>query len=199
MNAIDLPGFADPVLGAQACFRAVLEAMARPGSVHAAGEGLTPPAPLDCATAAVLLTLVDGEAPLWLDAACAPARAWIGFHCGAATISAIGRAAFALATVAPPLDQLDAGSDEAPEASATLILQVRGLGSGRKLRLSGPGLPAPALLAVDGLPAGFVAAWAANHALYPRGIDIILCAGTRLAALPRSVGIEEGGEGEEQT
>jgi alpha-D-ribose 1-methylphosphonate 5-triphosphate synthase subunit PhnH len=192
MNAIDLPGFADPVLGAQACFRAVLEAMARPGRVQAAGEGLTPPAPLDCATAAVLLTLVDGDTPLWLDAAFAPTRDWIAFHCDAVAMPEIGRAAFALATEPPPFGQLDAGSDEAPERSATLILQVRGIGSGRKLRLFGPGLPAPALLRVDGLPAGFVAAWAANQALYPRGIDIILCAGSRLAALPRSLTIEEG-------
>jgi alpha-D-ribose 1-methylphosphonate 5-triphosphate synthase subunit PhnH len=65
--------------------------MARPGRVHAAGDGLTPPAPLDPATAAVPLTLVDGDTPLWLDAACAPARDWIAFHCGAVA-SAAGRA-----------------------------------------------------------------------------------------------------------
>jgi len=192
MNSIDLPGFADPVHGAQTCFRAVLDAMARPGRVHAAGDGLTPPTPLDPATAAVLLTLMDGDTPLWLDAACAPARDWIAFHCGAVAIPAIGRAAFVLATVAPPFDQLDAGSDEAPEESATLILQVRELGSGRPLHLSGPGLRAPALLRIDGLPADFVTAWASNHALFPRGIDIVLCSGMRLAALPRSLCIEEG-------
>jgi alpha-D-ribose 1-methylphosphonate 5-triphosphate synthase subunit PhnH len=191
MNPIDLPGFADPGLGAQACFRAVLDAMARPGRIHAAGDGLTPPAPLDPATAAVLLTLVDGESPLWLDAAFAPARDWIAFHCGAVAIPAIGQAAFVLAGVAPPFAQLDPGTDEAPEQSATLILQARGLGVGRALRLAGPGLAAPTLLAVDGLPEDFVAAWAANHAAFPRGIDIILCAGSRLAALPRSLSIEE--------
>ena len=39
---------------------------------------------------------------------------------------------------------------------------------------------------------GFVQEWAANHAMFPRGVDLILCAGNRLAALPRSVRIEEG-------
>ncbi len=48
------------------------------------------------------------------------------------------------------------------------------------------------MLHVDGLPADFIAQWAANHALYPRGVDMVLCAGDRLCALPRSVQIGEG-------
>ena len=47
------------------------------------------------------------------------------------------------------------------------------------------------MLTADGLPADFVAVWQRNHALFPRGVDLILCAGTPLAALPRSVSIEE--------
>jgi alpha-D-ribose 1-methylphosphonate 5-triphosphate synthase subunit PhnH len=63
--------------------------------------------------------------------------------------------------------------------------------SGRRYVLEGPGLREPADLYVDGLPANFVLAWQRNHARFPRGIDLILCAGDCLTALPRSVTIRE--------
>jgi alpha-D-ribose 1-methylphosphonate 5-triphosphate synthase subunit PhnH len=89
------------------------------------------------------------------------------------------------------LAQLNPGSDEAPETSATLVLQLAALGSGTTLQLSGPGLAAPTTMQVDGLPPGFVGEWATNHARFPRGIDLILCAGDRLAAFPRTLTIKE--------
>ncbi len=170
-TATDLPGFADPVLDAQAAFRAVLAALSSPGSIHEAGAGLTPPAPL---------------AP-----ALQPAAAWIAFHCGPATVP-MTDAGFVLADTLPDLTTLDTGSDEVPERAATVILHVAALGSGARFTLAGPGLQHPTQFAVDGLPADFAARWAANRALYPRGIDLILCAGSRLAALPRSVTVREG-------
>jgi alpha-D-ribose 1-methylphosphonate 5-triphosphate synthase subunit PhnH len=91
----------------------------------------------------------------------------------------------------PDLAAFPAGSHEAPECSATLILQIAALGSGTRYRLSGPGLREPTLVAADGLPENFAAVWQGNHALYPRGVDIILCAGDTLTALPRSVSVEE--------
>jgi len=190
-GTVALPGFADPVQEAQATFRAVLDAMARPGQLHQAGQDLTPPSPLDPATAGVLLTLVDHETPLWLDQHAAAAREWLAFHCGAVLVSDPGKAAFAVACSLPDLTTLSAGSHEAPESSATLILQLAALGSGERYRLSGPGLRESAVLAARGLPTGFAATWQRNHLLYPRGVDIVLCAGTTLAALPRSITIEE--------
>jgi alpha-D-ribose 1-methylphosphonate 5-triphosphate synthase subunit PhnH len=188
---VALAGFTDPVGEAQATFRAVLDAMARPGRLHRVGTRLTAPAPLDQATAAVLLTLVDNETPLWLEHSVATAGDWLAFHCGASIIDAPGNATFALALSLPDLAALSAGSHETPESSATLILQIGALGTGTHYRLSGPGLREPTLLATDGLPGDFAAVWQHNHALYPRGVDIILCAGTTLTALPRTVSIEE--------
>ena len=186
-----LPGFADPVAEAQATFRAVLDAMARPGTLHSAGEALNAPAPLDAATAAVMLTLVDNETPLWVDPAMAPAREWLAFHCGAIITETTESVEFVLAASLPDLTKFSSGSHEAPEESATLVIQVAALGSGARYRLSGPGLRETAMLNVTGLPTDFVAIWQKNRGLFPRGVDLVLCAGTTLTALPRSVTIQE--------
>jgi alpha-D-ribose 1-methylphosphonate 5-triphosphate synthase subunit PhnH len=187
MNTDLTPGFADPVADSQTCFRAVLDAMARPGRVMSV-SGVSAPAPLCDAAAAVLLTLVDHETPLRLDPDAQAAAAWIAFHTGAS----FDGAAFVLALSLPDLAILPNGSDEMPETSATVILQVPTLGSGQRFMLEGPGLRWPTELRVDGLPADFVSLWQRNHALFPRGVDLILCAGRNLAALPRSVAVSEG-------
>jgi alpha-D-ribose 1-methylphosphonate 5-triphosphate synthase subunit PhnH len=187
-----LPGFADPVGEAHATFRAVLDAMAHPGRVASAGAGLQPPAPLCQAAAAVLLTLIDADTPLWLADAFSPARDWIAFHCGALLAADPARAAFALTTSLPDLTLLPGGSDESPETSATLIVQVAGFERGQRLVLSGPGLREPFAVTVDGLPTDFPALWSENASKYPRGIDLLLCAGAELVALPRSVAIVRG-------
>ncbi len=187
-----LPGFADPVLDAQACFRAVLEAMSRPGRVMRAGEGLPPPAPLSCAAGAVLLTLADADTPLWMDAG-EDAASWLRFHCGAPLVEDASRASFVMACRgAPSLLALEAGTDEEPQRGATLILEVAALSEGEGWRLSGPGIAREHRLRMDGLPDGFAAAWARNRARFPRGVDVILCCGALLAALPRTVSIAEG-------
>ena len=183
------PGFADPVADAQSCFRAVLDAMAGPGKARAV-SGVSAPAPLCNAAAAVLLTLADHETPLWLDPAVAEAGGWIAFHTGAPMVSPT-RAAFAIGLALPDLAGLANGSDEMPETSATVVLQVASLAAGRGYLIEGPGLREPRLVAIDGLPDDFVVIWQQNHALYPRGIDLILCAGDTLMALPRSVSIRE--------
>lgn len=71
-----------------------------------------------------------------------------------------------------------------------LILQIAALGSGTAYRLSGPGLAEPVILRATGLADGFVTAWRCNHSLFPRGIDMVICAGEVLTALPRSVTLE---------
>ena len=188
--SVTQPGFADPVGESQACFRAVLDAFARPGSIHQVAPPLEPPPPLDRATAAALLTLVDGDTPVWLDGAAEATWEWLAFHCGAVRAPRAD-AAFGVVLGALALEGFGAGSDDAPEDGATVVVQAAGLGTGRRLRLRGPGLEHPVVLAVDGLGDGFVAEWAANHGRFPRGVDVVLCAGDRLAALPRSVTIEE--------
>ncbi len=74
-------GFADQVIDSQACFRAVLEAMSRPGRVQQLAAPPEIPPGLSPAAAAVLLTLVDADTPLRLSAG-REAEAWVRFHCG---------------------------------------------------------------------------------------------------------------------
>lgn len=183
------PGFADPVADAQSCFRAILDAMARPGQVHTVGSVPAPPGLCDAA-AAVLLTLADHETGVWLDPNAAAADAWIRFHTGAPSVTA-DRATFSVALSLPDLAELPNGSDEMPETSATLILQVDSLSGGQRFILEGPGLRTPAVLSVEGLPPDFATIWQRNHARFPCGIDLILCAGNTLTALPRGVTVKD--------
>jgi len=95
----------------------------------------------------------------------------------------------------PPLDAFDLGSDEYPDRSATLVVEVAGLAAGKSggtaLTLSGPGIAGSAALTVDRLPDGFQAQRTALAPLFPRGLDVVLTCGDRLAALPRTTRAEE--------
>ena len=188
------PGFADPVGQSQATFRAVLTAMAEPGRIMTLDLDLTPPPALGPAAAAVALSLLDGDTALWLDPASRAALPSLRFHTGAPVVETPEQARFALVgdlARLPSLAAFDAGSDEYPDRSATVIIAVAALDAGETLRLHGPGIPDRRDLRVAGLPAGFRAEWRANHARFPRGIDVILTCGAQLACLPRSVQIEE--------
>ncbi len=188
------PGFADPVGAAQTTFRAVLTALSEPGRIMTLDLALEPPLPLGLASGALALSLLDGDTPLWCDPAGRAAAPSLRFHTGAPLVTEPERARFALITdvgALPSLAAFDAGSDEYPDRSASLIVAVAAFGTGETLVLRGPGIPDTRSLAVAGLPVGFRGEWRANHARFPRGIDVILTAGTQLACLPRSVQIIE--------
>lgn len=198
-------GFDDPPRRAQQVFRSAMQAMARPGTLHGLDATLSPPEGLAPAAAALLLTLTDGATRVWLpDAfAGAPLAQWLRFHTGALPASAPDEADFAWtphAASMPALDAFALGTDAFPDRSTTLVLQVEALASdedrdadaapGRALTLRGPGIPAPRTLHVAGLPAGFAAQWQAMRGRFPRGVDLYLCCGSRMAALPRSTDVE---------
>jgi alpha-D-ribose 1-methylphosphonate 5-triphosphate synthase subunit PhnH len=191
-----LAGLADPVLDSQRIFRSVLEAMAHPGRVVALEGPPEVPRGLHPAAVAVCLALVDFETPLWLDP---PARRpevldGLRFRCGCPIVEEPGRARFGLIVHPqrmPPLDTFDGGTDEYPDRSATLIVQVAALATGAGKRLRGPGIPKEERLAADGLPERFWTELRDNHARFPRGVDVVLAAPVALAALPRSTRVED--------
>ena len=190
-----LRGLDDPVADSQAIFRAVLDAMARPGRVVELPSPLDVPPPLADAAAAVCLALVDIETTLWLDAAARTTDVveYVRFHCGASLVEAPEDADFALVSdvsAMPALGAFRQGSDEEPERSATVIVEVASLDAGHGCQLTGPGIADRVRLHAGGLPPALWSQLRDNHALFPRGIDVILVAGTRLAALPRTTRVE---------
>ena len=200
-------GFADPVHGAQQAFRTLLGAMSEPGRLHAlpdaAADGLAPldaemRPPMGIALAATLLTLLDADTPVHLAGALAndEARAWLRFHTGARAV-----ATAATMTAVPARDLADGlwtalylGTDEAPQSSATLFIEVdalseRPLPGALALKLRGAGIETTRDLAVAGVPAAFWHWRVALQSALPRGIDLVLACGRDLAAIPRSTRI----------
>jgi len=178
------------VIENQAAFRAVMDCMAHPGEIKALA-GVDAPPPLTAGTAAIVRSLVDYETPVWLDDGLADAAVaeWIRFQTGAATVADSQQAAFALignGAGLPDFAAFSPGSEEYPDRSATLVVQVARF-SGAKFSLTGPGIQTERVLAAEPLPEDFAERWAANQALFPCGIDLLLVAGDRVAALPRTV------------
>lgn len=185
------PGLRNPVLGAQQCFRAVLDAMAHPGRIVELGgllEGAVP-APLGEAAAAVALTLCDLDTPVWLDATLSPAAPYLAFHCGSPVVETLDAARFAFISdpaALLPLERFALGTNEYPERSATLVIATADLTDCGGVTLRGPGILGDTNLGVAGLPSGFWAGRQALAELFPRGLDLQFTCGARLAAVPRS-------------
>jgi alpha-D-ribose 1-methylphosphonate 5-triphosphate synthase subunit PhnH len=189
------PGLADPVLDSQRIFRGVLDAMSHPGRIVALAVEDAASGPLHPAAEAVCLALVDFETPLWLDATgrTADVTAHLRFHCGCPIVDEPVHARFAVVADPmrmPELEHFDPGTDEYPDRSATVIVQAWALSAGTGRRLTGPGIESEARLDALGLPERFWASLRANHARFPRGIDVLITAGSRLAALPRTTRVE---------
>lgn len=180
-------GFADAVQDAQLTFRAVLEALSRPGTVHQAVEPAEHPAELQAAEAALLLTLADTDAAPWFAGAPLEAAAYCRFHCGVSPVTepAQARFAFLLGASPLPLQCFHAGESEMPENAATLIVRVPALDGGARVSLSGPGIESAREIAPQ-VEVGFWDAWQKNHAGFPLGVDVLLVCGNQLMGLPRS-------------
>jgi alpha-D-ribose 1-methylphosphonate 5-triphosphate synthase subunit PhnH len=172
-----------------------MDAMARPGEIRTL-DGIAAPAPLAPAAAALLQCLADYESPVWLDPTCAgvPAIAeWIRFYTGAPIVSEPRDAAFALVAdplALPAFTQFAQGSEEYPDRSTTVIVQVERF-AGPALVLQGPGIKTIHAFAAEPLPADFSDRLRDNRELFPRGIDLVFVAGDAIAALPRSVRLVE--------
>ncbi len=189
------PGFKNPVLDSQSVFRAVLNAVSFPGRIHTLQPAPEPPAPLYPATVAFCLALADINTPVWLDAPSnrKSVRDFLRFHCGCPLTEKPDDAGFAVvsdAAAAPHLAAFTLGHDMFPDRSATVVFQVRSFAAGKPVIATGPGIQDRQRLTIDGLPAWFWQDWAANHACFPLGVDLIFACGHDVIALPRSIRVE---------
>ncbi len=183
------PGFENPTYDSIKVFRAVANAMSKPGAIF--HVQVLPPAPpqLAPACAALCLTLLDRDTPLWMQNNLPVVSDYLRFHCGCPITPDEGEASFALMsnmTALPALDLFNAGSAEYPDDSATLLIQVASLSNATGVKLSGPGLREPIYLDAAGVSADYWRALQASRARFPLGVDIIFTCGEHIAALPRT-------------
>ena len=196
----ELPaGFADKVLSAQSTFRSVMDAMARPGTVQQAIASVGTPGPMMRGTAAIALTLFDHDTPVWLDARMSETSEvakWLKFHSGAPVLNDSSVCHFALignAAALPDLSCFSFGTNEYPDRSTTLIIQVDSLKHGSAFELRGPGIDGSAVLRAMIEPVDLFKRLAVNETLFPRGIDVVLVSGDAIVAIPRTTRVSAMG------
>ena len=193
--ALDLAtttGFDDPARDSQTVFRVVMNALARPTRLQKLAVALQPPTPLTPELAAIALALADHDAPIWLDPPLARSPAavtYLRFHAGAPIVSDPKEAAFALVcdpANLPPFEAFAFGTEEYPDRSTTIVIAVDGFDGPEALTVEGPGLETSGSMSPTPLPADFPDRMVANHAMFPRGLDVVFAAPGLVAGLPRS-------------
>ncbi|MCA0305733.1 MAG: phosphonate C-P lyase system protein PhnH [Proteobacteria bacterium] len=188
------PGLADPVHDSQRVFRAVLDATSNPGRIVTLPLAAVGPGTISLAATAALLTLADRDTPVWL----APGidtdalRDFLRFHAGCPIAPGRAGATFGVATAASldSFDGFEIGTDTYPDRAATVLVEVPALEGGPGTTWRGPGIETARTVAIAGLPDGFWSEWAANHALFPCGLDLLFTSGNRLCGLPRGIAVE---------
>ncbi|KNZ16257.1 carbon-phosphorus lyase complex subunit [Escherichia coli] len=175
-----------PVQDAQHSFRRLLKAMSEPGVIVALHQLKRGWQPLNIATTSVLLTLADNDTPVWLSAPLSNdiVSQSLRFHTNAPLVNQPELATFAVTDEA-----ISSGTAVAPEAGATLILQVVSLSGGRMLRLTGAGIAEERMIAPQ-LPECILHELTERPHPFPLGIDLILTCGERLLAIPRTTHVE---------
>ena len=189
-------GFSNEAFGSQAVFRAVLQALSHPGRSVAVEHDAQAPAVGHAASAAVLLALLDSDCTLWLSPklAASDAGAWLRFHTGCTVVTDPVQTRFVWVAQGdewPALGSLALGTDVYPDQSATCVVDVpRATATTADAinawQLRGPGIQEMAALQVDGLPDDFETQWSANHAAFPRGVDLLLGTPDHIVGLPRT-------------
>ncbi len=185
-----LPGFKNPIHDAQTTFRAMLQALANPGSQHQIISLVEAPVGINPACAAACLTLLDLETQVWLQPTLEEdVKNWLLFHTGCRFTDEPEIADFAIVNDClsmPSLTAFNQGTEEEPEGSTTLLVQVENFHSDEPIILRGPGIEKARSLSVKGLSSAFWKDLTNNARNYPLGIDIFFFTKDTVVGLPRT-------------
>jgi alpha-D-ribose 1-methylphosphonate 5-triphosphate synthase subunit PhnH len=195
----------DDVYDSQATFRALLDALSRPGKVcllpgnayNGAPRGFCPPA------LSILKTLCDHRVSFSLVSGNRTPELSRYLEVNLATpLAEVEKADYVIfdaTTFDEDFLRLKRGSSEFPEDSATALLCVGRLAEGSvetdtpscRLRCAGPGVQDTAFLTVTGLDPRYSEARARTNDLSPLGIDLFLVDPEgRVAGIPRTTSVE---------
>lgn len=189
-----LAGFDRPSLAAQQCFRAILAALAEPGSAQTLALPREVPSACEPGIASIGLALLDSstsfhvcELPGLSD--------YFRFHTGAVDTEP-QNAQWVFSSAANPamlalIASLNMGSLESPEQASTLVLQLEAAPQDRvNLSLRGPGIQGVKGVPSFGMRPEFWTWRCAARERYPLGLDLLFVFGSQVWALPRSTAIE---------
>jgi alpha-D-ribose 1-methylphosphonate 5-triphosphate synthase subunit PhnH len=210
----------NPVFDSQSAFRALLDAISRPGTIAELPRPAyaATPVGLNPHVLTVVSTLCDNRASLALvPPSCANLGDWhryFAFNISSAivTLTAADYVVLAGAYCPAGFSKIATGDPEFPEDGSTAIIQVDELiapevGSVQKqgsrvddhddsvatttVTLSGPGVPDLRTLAIFGLDAEYLASREHLCAEYPTGVDIFFVDSLgRVASIPRSSSVD---------
>ena len=114
---------------------------------------------------------------------------WLAFNAGATVTDERQSARFAFVekgAMLPNLCLFAQGTQEYPDRSTTLVVEIEAFEGGRPLVLTGPGIRTEEEISPLGLPDMFAHFWSENRQSFPRGVDLILVAGEKILCLPRT-------------
>lgn len=176
----------DPVADTQQTFRAMVDAMSRPGTIHTVPAG-----PADHA---VVITLVDNEVTFHtadesLSSALAAANRLTAAPIDEADIIHLGNQR------AVSLDDANQGTLKEPSDGATVIYRVEAIhetarSDDTNIKVCGPGVPDRRVIGVDGIPSDVLRTIADVNTAFPRGLDVVIAAEETVTAIPRSTTLE---------
>ncbi|MFD2178347.1 phosphonate C-P lyase system protein PhnH [Veronia pacifica] len=194
-----LDAFDTPIHDSQQCFRLVLDALSRPGTVK---HLPFPPAfgALSSAATQILLTLADQATRIYLPQQHASNDIIVQnlkFHAGCSVTTQRNEADFGVVSGSADetFEGFMFGDESYPDRSTTLLIEVSDFTSGRVFNMEGPGIKTRNEVVIGGLSESVASALVNQRGNFPLGLDLILTAGSQAMAIPRSVKLSQSSEG----